>query len=388
VWSGHALLTLAITLALLVSSSLLLWRWCCLAGVGYRRTLSASRASFGELVELTAELVNLKPLPLTWLRAEDIVPLPIGRRGTSSYAATPALGILVAMLPYQRIVRRMVVHCIRRGEHVFGPVMLRSGDYLGVLSSRQVRQETDRLIVYPKIFPVRVGRLPSNQVLGRDAARRKFLTDPIRTIGAREYVAGDPYRTIEWRASARARKLMVRVFEPSTTPILDIVLNFQPAALGWDRWQSDRLEFAISIAGSLARYGLEQRWEVGLRGNGLSKGSPIEVRPSAAPQQFRTILEALACAGTTPAGSLASMLAPVLASPEPRITMGATLLVITTTIDPLLADVLAELGRRGRPILVLHVGFSDEANQVRSFPIVRIGYDERWAEREVLVLGE
>jgi uncharacterized protein (DUF58 family) len=247
-----------------------------------------------------------------------------------------------------------------------------------------VRQETDRLIVYPKIFPVHVGRLPSNQVLGRDAARRTFLTDPIRTIGTREYVSGDPYRTIEWRASARTGKLMVRVFEPSTTPILDIVLNFQPALPGWDRWQSDKVEFAISIAGSLARYGLEQRWEVGLRGNGLSGGSPIEVRPSAAPQQFRTILEALARADTAATGSLAA----ILASPGPRITAGATLLLITTTLDPLLVDVLADLGRRGRPILVLHVGFSNEASHVRTFPILWIGYDDRWAEREVLVLGE
>ena len=74
VWTGDALLTLAVVLALLVSSSLLLWQHYCLVGVSYQRQLSADRAVFGETIELTTELINLKPLPLTWLQVDDVVP--------------------------------------------------------------------------------------------------------------------------------------------------------------------------------------------------------------------------------------------------------------------------------------------------------------------------
>jgi uncharacterized protein (DUF58 family) len=385
VWAGDALLTLAVMLALLVSSSLLLWQHYCLVGVSYRRRLGAGRAAFGETVELTTELINLKALPLTWLQVDDVVPR--GLRidgGTMRAGRTDCLTMLVAMLPYQRVVRRMQVHCTRRGELAFGPASLESGDYLGTLAKRESRSEFDHLIVYPKIFRVRLGRLPSNRILGRDAARRNFLTDPVRTIGTREYAQGDPYRSIDWRASARRDTLMVRVSEPSTTPILDIVLNFQTATSGRDGWEDEGMEFAISVAASLAAYGVERGWAMGMRGNGYSGGMPIDIRPSAAPGQFRVVLETLARATNAARGSLPSM----LAAQDPRVPAGATLLVITTMLDAVLRTGLRDVQRRGRAVLVLQIARDNEASPVERFPVLRIPYDEHWTEHEALVLGQ
>jgi uncharacterized repeat protein (TIGR01451 family) len=109
IWAGHSLLTLAIALALLVSASLLVWRRFSLAGVGYTRRLERDRVTFNETIELTIELVNLKPLPLTWLQIEDMVPRRLTidggtvRQGPSDFFRF--LTIVVAMLPYERIVR-------------------------------------------------------------------------------------------------------------------------------------------------------------------------------------------------------------------------------------------------------------------------------------------
>ena len=259
VWGGDALLTLVAALALMLSASLLLWQRYCLSGVSYARRLGADRAFFGDTVALTIELTNLKPLPLTWLQVTDPVPhgLRVEAGGTAAADAANAvdvhappkpLTVLLAMLPYQRVARRMRVHCGRRGDHVFGPAALESGDYLGALSNRATRPATDRLIVYPKIFPVQLAGLPSQQLLGRTAVRRHMLADPVRTMGTREYRPGDSYRAIDWRASARRDAIMVRVFEPSTTPALDIVVNFLAATHGWSRWETDGLEFALSVA--------------------------------------------------------------------------------------------------------------------------------------------
>ncbi len=221
VWSGAALLTLTVLLAGLVSVSLLIWRRYCLAGVSYRRELGATRAAFGETVALTLELINLKLLPLTWLRIEDTVPRGLAIAGATVVGQgradrTQALTLLTAMLPYERVVRRMEIRCNRRGELAFGPAVLELGDYLGTLTRRAAQPETDRLIVYPKLFPVHLGPLPSDRLLGRDRAHRSALADPVRAIGAREYRPGDPYRSIDWRSSARSDTLMVRVAEPST----------------------------------------------------------------------------------------------------------------------------------------------------------------------------
>ena len=198
-WIGDALLTLAVVLALLVSLSLLLWQHYCLVGVSYRRQLSTDRAVFGETIELTTELINLKPLPLTWLQVDDVVPRGLRIDGGTMRAGftdlTHCLTMIVAMLPYERVVRRMQVRCTRRGELVFGPASLASGDYLGTLAKHERQSGLDHLIVYPKIFRVVLGRMPANRMLGRDAARRNFLTDPVRIIGTREYTQGDPYRS-------------------------------------------------------------------------------------------------------------------------------------------------------------------------------------------------
>ena len=45
----------------------------------------------------------------------------------SSTDLTHCLTMILAMLPYQRMLRRMQVHCTRRGELVFGPASLKSG---------------------------------------------------------------------------------------------------------------------------------------------------------------------------------------------------------------------------------------------------------------------
>lgn len=388
VWSGDALLTLAVLLALLVSSSLLVWRRYCLAGVTYRRQLSTSRAAFGDTIELAVEIINLKPLPLTWLRIEDIVPRGLQINGApvrqSRSDLTHALTLLVAILPYERVVRRMQVRCIHRGELTFGPASLESGDYLGTLGQRRTQAEIHHLVVYPKIFPLHLGRVPSNRIIGRYATRRSLLVDPVRTIGAREYVPGDPYRRIDWRSSARFNTLMVKVCEPSTTPILQIIVNFQKASRSQNTWEEDALEFGISIAASLAAYGAERGWAVGLRANGRSGDMPIEVRPSAAPGQIPIMLETLARASTTATGSSASLLMP----PGVNTPAGATLVLITTILDNTLRSTLRDLHRRGWALLVLDIAPDFMTTSAETFPILRVPYDEHWAERDALVLGQ
>ena len=380
-WVGDPLLTLAVALALLLSVSVMLWARWCLAGVSYRRALGVTRANFGEQVSLCIELLNLKPLPLTWLQVQDALPPGLGRDAAAA-RQPDRLDIVVAMLPYQRVVRRMALHCLRRGVHRFGAVSLASGDFLGALTRRQTLPTYDQLLVYPKVFPLDLRRVPSNQMLGRHAARRSVLADPVRAIGAREYQAGDPFRSIDWRASARSDALMVRVFEPSTTPILDIVLNVASSNAGHSRSASDELEFAISVAASLASHAVQHGWPVGLRGNTASEGVPLDLRPSAAPGQFPTILEALARADTDPTGPILPLLAPA----GRRIPAGATLLLITTILDAPLRTALRDLHRGGRAVLVLHVAHEFAVRRAEPYPILRVDYDTFWTERDALVI--
>jgi uncharacterized protein (DUF58 family) len=389
-WSGHTLPSLAATLGLLVAASLMLWKRWCLKGVSYRRYLAERRVIQGSEVEFTVEILNLKLLPLTWLRIEDSFPRNVEITGGTVFdqdlTAFRYLGITIAMLPYEKMVRRMRARFNRRGDHVFGPARLESGDYLGLLRNYASAPEIDRLLVLPKIFLLAVGSIASNALVGRDNIRRLLLTDPLRVIGAREYVTGDAYRTIDWRASARVGSLMVRLHEPSTMPILDIVLDFGTMSTVLQNPESDVLEFAISVAASIAGYATERRWAVGMRGNGHSDRMPLYLAPSSAPLRLGEILAALARASPFPSERIDNYLLRTRESPAAP---GTSTLVVTMTPSEHLLVAAMTLRKRGRPISIIHVapaGASGPPNG--NLAIWRAVYEPQWTERETLVIGE
>ena len=386
-WEGNALLTLAASLCLLVSVSLLLTRRVALSGVRFRHALQQRRANFGEIVELTVELINLKPLPLTWLRVEDGVPRQVtiegGRIEAGRSEFFPYLLMIVAMLPYERLVRRLRVRCNHRGEHKFGPSSLQSGDYLGLLDAWRTERNEVSLLIFPKVFALELGKVASQLLLGQDAARRQYLPDPMRVIGARNYQSGDPYRSIDWRATAKTNKLMVRILEPSSTPVLDLVLDFSGPARDPPDYAPDELECAISVVASLARFALDRRMAVGVRGNGYSRQVLLAVPPSARPGHFALIMEALAHASTLPSVPLNEM----LGRPVPQIPAGATTIIVTASLRGSVLAAALDLQRRRRPFMIVYIAAAEAAIPAERLPLCKVTYDRAWSEWETLALA-
>ena len=386
VWAAigsHQLLALCTTAGLLLSGWAAIARRFGLSGVTYQRRLSTHQAQFGEHVVMEIELRNLKLLPIAALRVEDQLPrfLPLeGGIVRSGHLDAPQLCITRAMLPYERVVRRFDVRCTRRGVHRFGPARYEAFDYTGTRSRHRTTPDQQPLLVLPKLMPLALGREVRSQLVGKLRAPHLLLSDPLRTLGARGYVAGDPMRLVDWRASARRGDLMVRVLEPSATPALEIALDFCVTRPIGDRIEPDELEFAISIAASLAAYTSQRKWRLGLRANALADGTALAVPPSSAPDQLRTVLELLARAGSVPHGTLADML---LRRSARTWQESGSLVVITSQLEPPLLAALHAL-RRSRDVLV--VVTSDDAGASASIPILRCAYAENWLQRESVVL--
>lgn len=113
---------------------------------------------------------------------------------------------MAAALPYRLVVSR-------RGRHDFGPITVRWSSPLGLwLRQRQVPVE-DNLRVYPDFEQLR-----SSGLVGRAAELRVPVRVRRRPGGENEfqrlrpYVAGDPYRHIDWKATARRREFTTREF--------------------------------------------------------------------------------------------------------------------------------------------------------------------------------
>jgi uncharacterized protein (DUF58 family) len=331
------------------------WKRMSLRHVEYERRFDKRCAFPGETFEMIVRITNRKVLPLTWLEISDEVPMAMPLvRGMLMPTHIPQIGTLnnvLSMRWYERVSRRYELRCTERGVHVLGPVHLRSGDLFTLFEARETSSSSDRLVVYPHIWPLEDLGLPSKEPFGERKAHRRLLEDPLRTVGIRDYHPEDSLRHIHWKATAHRGQLQVRVFEPAATPNLVILLNVSTFEHNWEGVLPELFERTISVGGSIATWAVGQKYKVGLVANGCMPFSdqPIRVPPGRSPGQLAAILEALACVT-----SFATLSMPELLRREsPRLPWGATLVVVTAIVTDGLAAALLGLRDAGRQMALV-----------------------------------
>jgi len=326
------------------------WNRASLRRVHYERRFDRRRVFPGETFEMTVRITNRKLLPLSWLEVNDEVPMVMPLvRGALVPTHIPQVGTLDNVLSlrwYERVSRRYELECTARGVYTLGPVHFKSGDFFALFEARETRENSDRMVVYPRIWPLEDLGLPSEEPFGARRARLRLLEDPLRTIGIRDYHPEDDLRYIHWKATAHRGDLQVRVFEPAATLDLVVLLNVSTFEHNWQGVIPELFERAISVAGSIATWAVGQKYRVGLAANGCMHFSdqPIRVPPGRSPGQLAAILEALA--GVTAFAT--SSIQDLLRRESPRLPWGATLVVVTAIVTDELAAAILHLREAGR----------------------------------------
>jgi uncharacterized protein (DUF58 family) len=237
---------------------------------------------FGAEGVLTISVENYKLLPLPWLEIETELPAsltPLNARSAPSHKDERALlRSTFALWPFQRVTRRYRFRCAQRGLHTLGPLQLRSSDPFGWLLREEQRDITASLLVYPPVVPLAAFGLASRAPFGLQTTPRRLLEDPLRFAGVRPYQPGDDPRMLHWKASARSGQLSTKVFDPSYEPRLLLVLNVTTFREAWMGIDSDLQELLISLTASLAVWGLEAGYQVGLLANSLLAPWPEETQ--------------------------------------------------------------------------------------------------------------
>jgi uncharacterized protein (DUF58 family) len=350
------LLVIAI-LVLVAAAAGWAWNKYSLSRVDYKRSFSERRAFLGETVDLTVQVTNRKPLPVSWLRIDDDYPLPVTLLdGEVQPSIDPGIGVLTNIMSlrwFERVQWRHRLRCDKRGFYAFGPARLQSGDLFGLFSSQQRSTALDWLIIYPQVRPIETLTLPPKEPFGETKARQWIFEDPIRAVGVRDYGSTDDLRRIHWKATARQQKLQAKVYEPTTTFQLVIFLNMATMPYHWQGTIPELLERAISVAASLANYGIEKRFQVGLLANGCwpQSDQPLKVLPSRSPDQLTRILEALAAVATLPTTSIETL----LSTESARLPWGATLVVVTAVVTDDLLAVISRLQSAGRRLVLVRL---------------------------------
>jgi uncharacterized protein (DUF58 family) len=327
------------------------WKKEALRNVEYERRFDKRRAFPGETFQMTVRITNRKLLPLSWLEVNDeipvVMPLVKGMLMPTHIPTISTLNNALSLRWYERVSRQYELACTARGIYALGPVHFRSGDYFTLFEAREVYQQRDRLVVFPRIWPMEDLGLPSKEPFGERKVHRRLIEDPLRTVGVRDHHPEDSLRRIHWKATAHRGELQVRVYEPTTTLNLVILLNVNTFEHHWQGVLPELFERTISVAGSIATWAAGSKCEVGLAANGCMALSdqPIRVPPGRSPGQLAAILEALA--GVTSFATLS--IEGLLRRESPRLPWGATLVVVTAIVtDELAAGILRlrEAGRR------------------------------------------
>jgi uncharacterized protein (DUF58 family) len=251
------------------------WAW---MGVNWlrvgRRTLTRV-AQVGQVLDEEFMLTNLSRIPKLWTEVRDFSTLP-------GHYASRVIGWVNGK---QWRAWRISTFCSRRGRYTLGPIVISSGDPLGIYQMRRTLNRVNSILVYPATWQFGDFPLPGGHLPGGEAQRRRTHYVTTNASGVRDYMTGDVINRIHWPLSMKRMRLTVKEFELDPMSEIWILLDLasaahvrmpdiEPAADGLTETTPgtpdtfvlppQTEEYAISMTASVAQYFLKQGRSIGM----------------------------------------------------------------------------------------------------------------------------
>jgi uncharacterized protein (DUF58 family) len=318
----------------------------------YDREIAHPRTVVGDPVEVRVSLWNRTRLPIARAMSSDSLPVALTAAGSRprSGAEPETLQLSATLRPYERVTRRYRVTPLRRGVHEIGPVRLGVAELFGSHApQRDPEIEPHTIVARPWTAPL-AGTLPADAPLAGRKAKRSLFVDQNLFAGVRPYQAGDPARSVHWRASARQGRLQTKKYEPSLSGQSVLVLDVQTVEGPYWLMIYDEPAFEdLAVATlSVARALVTHETAVGFAAAGYSGSMQryIFLPARADRPQVGRIGDALARLTPESSAPLVQLLAWL-----PRRVAGGTTLVVLSARDPVPnAAVVRRLVESGFPV--------------------------------------
>lgn len=199
-YSLGRLLTLALVLAVLAETAAL-WLW---RAISAERTC-AERFSNGDDNEVDIHIASRYPFGVA-LTVTDEIPFVFQRRDVAFALRVAAHG--GATVTYR-------LRPVERGVYGFGLIRVFATTMLGLVQRRYSCGTPTDVKVYPSYLQLRQYELLaiSNRLRDMGIKRIRRAGNNTEFEQIKDYVAGDEFRTINWKASARRHQLMVNVYQ-------------------------------------------------------------------------------------------------------------------------------------------------------------------------------
>jgi uncharacterized protein (DUF58 family) len=181
---------------------------------------------------------------------------------------------------------------VKRGVYKFGKINVFASTRIGFISRRFKTGEACDVKVYPSFFYLKQYEIQasSNKLKQAGNKRIKKIGQQLEPDQIKDYVKGDDYRIINWKATARRNKLMINVFQEERAQNLYCVIDkgrtMQSAFNGMTL-----LDYSINASLALAYVAMLKGDKTGLLT--FERRFDTLILPSRTPLQMNRIQEAL-----------------------------------------------------------------------------------------------
>ncbi|MDO4183086.1 MAG: DUF58 domain-containing protein [Coriobacteriia bacterium] len=173
----------------------------------------------GEAVLFTVRFNNPTPLFVFQARAYFYVSDLFGNKASED-------SVSLALGPFDENSLDLHLSFDHLGTYTAGLDRVEVKDFLGLFGYTWTNTSRKNVNVTPKIQLIEDLEFSSEAMLETTKAAKSALSDSMDYAHVRDYVPGDPLKTIHWKLSARSENYLTKLFEIYTNPGVGIILDF------------------------------------------------------------------------------------------------------------------------------------------------------------------
>lgn len=318
----------------------------------YERYFSDTGVFEGETAELYEKITNPTFLPLLAVDIEAYIYGELALQGYTGLRDGDMQYFISRfnLLPKKTVVRKRRFTAKKRGVYELGTASVTVAEEPVYFDSHA------KFYVYPRYASLKAETLPKNTLTGDVRSARRLLIDPFSVSGIRDMAPGDPFNSINFKATARTGGQRIKVNERDfcSGRIFMVFLNLQqpPDSIPVKRFEVI-MENALSYSASLVKSALEKGYRAGFAANcGGEKGSHISFTPTSGQGALGELLKEMAAARLYECGmSFSALLSKLL--PGVR---DADVFIITPSMLPEYGEQIKQYKKRNNTVTVYNTG--------------------------------
>ena len=235
--------------------------------ITYKRYFSQAGVFEGQSVTLIEEIHNNYFLPLFFIDVESYLRRELRIAKAVQPEKDQEMQRFISrffLMPHNHVKRSINIECTKRGFYELDTAEIFFYRYPVMLRSKA------NLHVYPRPLPSKESQPIENEIQSMISVSRSLLRDPFNFIGVREYLPGDPFSSINYKATAKTGELKVNNRDFISSRNFMLYVDFHTTFMEKppeDNEYKEIMERALSYAADMVWKAIQAGYNAGFSAN-------------------------------------------------------------------------------------------------------------------------